>query len=52
MTVKNSFNRDRIQQHVLYDVSTVLYDRYDYNEEKMEALLNWGEKLKEIMNNK
>jgi hypothetical protein len=53
MTVKqNSFNRDRIQHHVLYDVSTVLYDRYDYNEEKMETLLNWGGKLKETMNNK
>ncbi len=43
--------RDRIQHHALHDVSTVHYDRYDYNEEKMEALLKWEAKLKEIMNN-
>jgi len=33
------------------DVSSILYDRYDYNDEKLEALLKWESKLKEIMNN-
>lgn len=42
--------RDRIQHHALHDVSSVHYDRYDYNEEKLEALLKWENKLKEIMN--
>lgn len=42
--------RDRIQHHSLHDVSSVHYDRYDYNQEKLEALLKWENKLKEIMN--
>lgn len=42
--------RDRIQHHSLHDVSSVHYDRYDYNEEKPEVLLKWENKLKEIMN--
>ncbi|WP_216647256.1 hypothetical protein [Enterobacter bugandensis] len=41
--------RDRIQHHALHDVSSIHYDRYDYNEEKLEALLKWENKLKEIM---
>ena len=43
--------RDRIQHHALHDVSSVHYDRYDYNEEKLEAFLKWENKLKEIMDN-
>lgn len=31
--------RDRIQNHAMNDVSSVHYDRYDYNNEKLEALL-------------
>lgn len=41
--------RDRIQHHSLHDVSSVHYDRYDYNEEKLEALLKWENKLHELM---
>ncbi len=43
--------RDRIQNHAMNDVSSILYDRYDYKDEKLEALLTWESKLKEIMNN-
>ncbi|KJX35168.1 hypothetical protein SG71_17190 [Enterobacter chengduensis] len=43
--------RDRIQHHALHDVSMFHYDRYDYYEEKLESLLKWENKLKEIMNN-
>lgn len=38
--------RDRIQHHALHDVSSVHYDRYDYSEEKLEALVKWEYKLK------
>lgn len=41
--------RDRIQHHSLHDVSSVHYNRYDYNEEKLEALLKWENKLHELM---
>lgn len=41
---------DRIQHHSLHDVSSVHYDRYDYNEEKLEALLKWECKLHELIN--
>ena len=38
--------RYRIQHHALHDVSSVHYDRYDYSEEKLEALVKWEYKLK------
>ena len=41
--------RDRIQHHALHDVSSVHYDRYDYNEEKLEALLKLESKPHELM---
>lgn len=31
--------RDGLKHHSLHDVSLVHYDRYDYNEEKLEDLL-------------
>jgi integrase len=33
--------RDRLQNHALQDVSSRHYDRYDYQNEKLSALLTW-----------
>jgi hypothetical protein len=33
--------RDRLQNHALQDVSSRHYDRYDYQKEKLSALLTW-----------
>ncbi|PKI16688.1 tyrosine-type recombinase/integrase [Colwellia sp. 12G3] len=33
--------RDRLQNHALQDVSSRHYDRYDYQKEKLSALLSW-----------
>lgn len=41
--------RDRIQNHALQDVSSRHYDRYDYFDEKLEALTIWNDKLKELI---
>lgn len=37
--------RDRLQNHALNDVSTKHYDRYDYFDEKKEALEKWDKYL-------
>ena len=37
--------RDRLQNHALQDVSSRHYDRYDYQKEKLSALLSWGKWL-------
>jgi len=37
----SKLDRDRIQNHVLSDISTRHYDRYDYLEEKKLALYTW-----------
>jgi len=37
----SKLDRDRIQNHVLSDISTRHYDRYDYLEEKKLALQSW-----------
>jgi integrase len=41
--------RDRIQNHALSDVSTKHYDRYDYLNEKRDALNTWNNYLKTII---
>lgn len=41
--------RDRIQNHVLTDVSTKHYDLYDYFDEKQEALKLWNVALSRII---
>jgi len=33
--------RDRLQNHALQDVSSRHYDRYDYQKEKLSALISW-----------
>ncbi|MBA6390459.1 tyrosine-type recombinase/integrase [Colwellia sp. BRX10-3] len=33
--------RDRLQNHALQDVSSRHYDRYDYQKEKLSALITW-----------
>ncbi|MGY6278115.1 tyrosine-type recombinase/integrase [Methylomonas sp. MgM2] len=40
--------RDRIQNHALNDVSSKHYDRYDYLNEKRNALLKWENHLMEL----
>lgn len=42
--------RDRIQNHNKSDVSSKHYDRYDYFEEKMDAVLRWEEVLLNLIN--
>lgn len=37
--------RDRLQNHALNDVSSKHYDRYDYLQEKREALRKWESKI-------
>lgn len=44
--------RDRLQNHALQDVSSKHYDRYDYFDEKLEALIIWNDKLKELIDYK
>ncbi len=41
--------RDRIQNHCKNDISSKHYDRYDYFEEKMEAVMIWECKLLELL---
>lgn len=43
--------RDRIQNHALNDVSSKHYDRYDYLNEKLDALSKWERRLKDISKN-
>ena len=44
--------RDRIQNHVVQDVSTRHYDKYDYLPEKKQALKVWNDYLELIINPK
>lgn len=41
--------RDRLQNHALNDVSSKHYDRYDYLEEKRQAMSRWEGRLAEIL---
>jgi len=43
--------RDRLQNHAFLDVSSVHYDRYDYFEEKKQAINSWDDYLDTILNN-
>lgn len=45
----NKETRDKLQNHALQDVSTRHYDRYDYFDEKLEALEVWDRRLKELL---
>ncbi|WP_352283998.1 hypothetical protein [Pseudoalteromonas sp. Q18-MNA-CIBAN-0097] len=37
----DKINRDILQQHNKFDVSSVHYDRYDYMKEKMQSIKVW-----------
>lgn len=41
--------RDRLQNHAMTDVSSLHYDRYDYLPQKREAMREWNEYLKPII---
>ena len=41
--------RDRIQNHALQDVSSRHYDRYEYLEEKRQAVKVWNDYLEDIL---
>ncbi len=41
--------RDRLQNHALTDISSKHYDRYDYLEEKKEALKIWEDYLSKLV---
>lgn len=41
--------RNRIQGHALRDVGSLHYDRYDYLDEKREAMRRWSDWLKELV---
>jgi hypothetical protein len=45
----NIEHRDMLQQHYKKDVATVNYDRYDYLQEKRQAMETWTEYLKQII---
>lgn len=42
--------RDRLQNHSLQDVSSLHYDKYDYLNEKREAMSTWNDYLMNIVN--
>lgn len=42
--------RDRLQNHALQDVSSVHYDKYDYLNEKAQAMQTWDNYLYNILN--
>ena len=42
---------DRIQNHCENDISSKHYDRCDYFEEKLEAVMIWESKLLELFQN-
>lgn len=41
--------RDRLQNHAMSDVSTKHYDKYDYKQEKTQAMQIWGNYLTQII---
>jgi integrase len=41
--------RDRLQNHSMNDVSAMHYDKYDYLQEKVEAMQIWGDFLAKIL---
>ena len=45
----SKFTRDRVQNHVIGDVSEKHYDRYDYLPEKRAALEAWATHLQAMI---
>jgi len=45
----NIEHRDMLQQHYKKDVATISYDRYDYLQEKRQAMEVWTDYLKSIL---
>lgn len=43
--------RDRLHNHALQDVSSRHYDRYDYQKEKLDALMIWEDWLLNLNKN-
>ncbi|MGZ4161106.1 MAG: tyrosine-type recombinase/integrase [Neobacillus sp.] len=43
--------RDRLQNHAMNDVSSKHYDKYDYLQEKTQAMQIWGDYLAKILDN-
>jgi hypothetical protein len=41
--------RNRLQGHALVDVGSIYYDRYDYLDQKREAMEKWSEGLTTII---
>ena len=41
--------RNRLQGHALVDVGSVYYDRYDYLDQKRNAMEQWGAGLQKII---
>ena len=41
--------RNRLQGHALVDVGSVYYDRYDYLDQKRDAMEQWGAGLQKII---
>jgi hypothetical protein len=41
--------RNRLQGHALVDVGSIYYDRYDYLDQKKEAMEKWTEGLTTII---
>jgi integrase len=44
----DKINRDILQQHNKFDVSSVHYDRYDYMKEKRQSIEVWERFIKAI----
>jgi integrase len=41
--------RNRLQGHALVDVGSVYYDRFDYLDQKRDAMEQWGAGLQKII---
>lgn len=46
----DKINRDILQQHNKFDISSVHYDRYDYMKEKLVSIQTWEEYIKKVIN--